>query len=364
MEARTQRLYGRRAAPVRRAWGAALALLLGAASPLGCGAAEPAAPAYHLAAQYPIGGTDTGYDYLKVDAASRRLFVAHGGRIEVLDADTGARLGQVPDVGGVHGIEIVEAQRRAFATAGADRSVVVFDPQSLQVVRRIKYLGIKPDALEYDPASGLLFVANGGATGDVSVIDPVSGAIVDTLDVGGAKLEEITFDGRGRGYVNDEEKSVVHVFDSRTRKPLADWPLAPAEGPTGLAIDRQHHRLFAACGNGLLAVVDADSGKLLQTVAIGPEPDGAAFDPRTGRVFTSNRDATLTVVAERAPGAFAAVQTVVTASGARTIALDAKTGRLFLPTGRFGPAPAPTAAVPEPRAPLIPESFGVVVVAP
>jgi DNA-binding beta-propeller fold protein YncE len=341
------------------------ALLLAALPVAALPAGEAAqAPAYHVVDRHAIGGTDRGYDYLKVDGASRRVFVTHGSRIEVLDADTGARLGEVPGLSGVHGVEIAGPQHIAFATNGADRTVVMFNPATLQVIRKIRYLGEKPDALQYDPASGMLFVVNGGATGDVSVIDPVSGAIVDVIELAGGKLEEIAVDGRGRGFVNDEEKSVVHVIDTRTRKRIDDWPLAPAEGPTGLGIDREHHRLFSACGNRLLAVLDTDTGKLLETVAIGPEPDGAVFDPKSGRVFTSNRDGTMTVLAQGPAGRYASVQTVPTATGARTIALDERTGRLFLPTGRFGTAPAPTPAVPEPRAPLIPESFGIVVVAP
>jgi len=321
-------------------------------------------PAYHVAARYEIGGTDAGYDYLRVDSGSRRLFVAHGHRVEVIDANNGARLGEVANLAGVHGIEIVDRLHVAFATNGTDRTVTMFNPETLQIVKTIKYLGVKPDALQYDPGSELLFVVNGGATGDVSVIDPATGSIVDTADLGGGKLEEIAFDGHGRGFVNDEQKSVIRVFDTRTRKRIAEWPLAPAQEPTGLAIDREHHRLFAACGNRLLAILDSDSGKMLGTVPIGPDPDGAAFDRRSGRIFTSNQDGTLSVVGESSPGNYALQQTVQTAPGARTIALDDKTGRLFLPAGRFGAAPAPTPAEPEPRARLIPESFAVIVVAP
>jgi DNA-binding beta-propeller fold protein YncE len=349
----------------RRAAGFLLAALLSPLLSMPCAAGDAApVPAYHLAARYALGGTDRGYDYLLVDGPDRRLFVTHGGRVEVLDADSGARIGQIGDLAGAHGVEIVAPLHRAFVTSGVDRTVVMFDPATLQVIKRIRYLGEKPDALQYDPSSGMLFVVNGGATGDVSVIDPASGAIVDTIALGGGKLEEIAFDGRGRGFVNDEEHSVIHVIDSHTHRLVADWPLAPAEAPTGLAIDLKRHRLFAACGNGLLAIVDADSGKLLGTAAIGPEPDGAAFDPRTGRVFTSNRDATMTVVGQNAAGAYVPLQTVKTESGARTIAVDESTGRLFLPAARFGPTPAPTPAVPEPRPPLIPESFAIVVVAP
>jgi DNA-binding beta-propeller fold protein YncE len=321
-------------------------------------------PAYHLAARYEIGGTDTAFDYLRVDADSRRLFVAHGSRVDVLDADSGARLGEVGQLASVHGIEIVPRFHMAFASSGADRTVVMFDPQSLKVVKRIKYLGDKPDALQADPASGQLFVVNGGATGDISILDPATGSIVGTIDVAGGKLEEIAFDGAGRGFVNDEEKSVIHVFDTRSLKPIGSWPLAPAERPRGLAIDRERHRLFAACGNRLLAVLDANTGKLLGTAPIGADPDGAAFDPKSGLVFTSNRDKTLSVVGEAAPGRFVLLQTVETGPVARTIALDEKTGRLFLPTGKLGPTPARTAAVPEPHAHLVPGTFAILVVAP
>jgi DNA-binding beta-propeller fold protein YncE len=324
----------------------------------------PPAPAYHVAARYEIGGADAGYDYLRVDGGSRRLFVAHGTRLEVLDADTGARLGQLPNLAGVHGIEIIDRLHIAFATNGTDRTVTMFDPATLKVVKTIKYAGVKPDSLQYDPSSGLLFVVNGGATGDLSVIDPATGAIVGTVDLAGGKLEEIAFDGKGRGFVNDEQKNVVQVFDTKASTLVGAWPLAPAEGPTGLAIDREHHRLFAACGNNLLAIVDTDTGKVVGTAPIGADPDGAAFDRKSGRIFTSNRDGTLTVIGEQSPGHYVVQQTVKTAVGARTIALDDKTGRLFLPAGLFGPAPAPTKAAPEPHAPLIPGSFAIIMVAP
>jgi DNA-binding beta-propeller fold protein YncE len=337
--------------------GAALLTLL-------CAAAVAQGPGYHVAARYEIGGTEPGYDYLRVDGNSRRLFVAHGSRVEVIDADSGIHLGEVTKLAGAHGIEIVDQLHIAFATSGADRTVTMFNPGTLEIVKRIKYLGAKPDALQYDSSSGLLFVVNGGETGDLSVIRPATGSIVDTVDLDGGKLEEMSFDGRGHGFVNDEQKSVVHVFDTRTRKRVAVWPLMPAKGPTGLAIDREHHRLFAACGNRLLAILDSDTGRMLGTVPIGADPDGAVFDRRSGRIFTSNRDGTLSVVGEQSPGHYALQQTVQTAPGARTIALDDRTGRLFLPAGRFGAAPGPTSAEPEPRAPLIPESFAIIVIAP
>jgi len=338
--------------------------LLAAALPLLARSAELAPPAYHVAARYEIGGTDIGYDFLRIDSASRRLFVAHRTRVDVLDADTGARLGEIANLAGVHGVEVVHDLNVAFATNGANRTVTMFNPGTLELIKTIKYAGEKPDALAYDPSSALVFVANGGATGDLTVIDPAKGAIVGTVDLGAGKLEVLAFDGQGRGFVNDEDRSVVHVFDTHTLKPVAKWPLAPGEEPTGLAIDRAHHRLFAACGNERLVVLDTDTGKVVDTVAIGASPDGAAFQAQTGHVFVSNGDGTMTVIGKSSAGRYAVLQTVKTATGARTIDLDESTGRLFLPAGRFGPAPAPTAAVPEPHAPLIPASFAVIVVAP
>jgi DNA-binding beta-propeller fold protein YncE len=339
-----------------------LLTLLGVAS-TAVGAVESGAtPAgYHVIARYEIGGAESGYDYLHVDTASRRLFVAHGTKIEVLDVDSGARLGQLEGLRGVHGVEIVKSPLQAFATNGLDRTVTVFDPVTLQAARTIKYAGVKPDSLQYDAASDKLFVVNGGATGDLTVIDPHTGAIVATVDLAGGKLEQIAFDGSGRGFVNDEEKNAVHVFNTRTLAVIGEWPLSPGEGPTALGIDRIHHRLFSACGNNLMVVVDVDSGRVLDSSPIGADPDGLIFDSASGNIFTSNRDSTLSVLHEKSPGHYAVVQTVKTESGARTIGFDEKTGHIFLPAAKFGPTPAATKEVPEPRAPMVPASFAIVV---
>src|SRR5205814_2294849 len=186
---------------------------------LPAGSAQAATPAaassYHMIAQYPIGGNDTGYDYLRVDALARRVFVAHANRVEVLNVDTGEKVGEIA---GMHGIELIPELGKGYTSNGLDRTVTVFDRDTLKVRRVIRYTGVKPDAIQYDPETRRLFVVNGGATGDVTVIDPVSDAIVDTLDLGGSKLEQIGFDGRGRAFVNDEGQSVVHVFDTHSLK--------------------------------------------------------------------------------------------------------------------------------------------------
>jgi DNA-binding beta-propeller fold protein YncE len=329
-------------------------------APLLLGAATAAAAAeYKVVAHYPIGG-DVRYDYLRVDSAMRRLYVSHGSLVDVLDADTGARLGEVSPMNGIHGIAVVPELRRGFITAGADRTVVMFDLDTLKVLKVIPGLGVKPDAIEYDPQTRQIYVAN-GSSGGITVIDPAKGEIAATIPIEG-KLEGMAFDGNGRLFVNTENKSMIQVVDTHSLEPLAAWPIAPVEGGTGLAIDAAHHRLFSAGGNGRLAVVDSDTGAVVATPAIGDDPDGDAFDPSSGLIFTSNMVGTVSVIHEDSPDSYSVAQTVPTAFGARTIALDAKTGRIFLATGKFLPAPEPTADNPRPRRKGEPGSFEVLVV--
>jgi YVTN family beta-propeller protein len=286
--------------------------------------------------------------------------VAHGNAVDVVNADTGAKIGSVAPAPGVHGIALVPGMGRGFASAATNREVIMFDLATLRTLKVIRYTGIKPDGIEYDPDTKRVYVCNGDS-GDVTAIDPGTGDIVGTVMLGG-KLEAMAFDGKGRMFVNAEDKSVIHVVDTHALELKANWPLAPAEGPTGLAFDRDHDRLFAACGNEKLAVVDSDTGAVVATPSIGRDPDGAAFDPSKGLIFTSNLEGTLSVLHEDSPDAYRTVQTLPTAYGARTIALDPSTGRVFLPSGRFGAAPAPTPADPEPRRPLLANSFEILVV--
>jgi len=336
-----------------------LSAVLAAASVLTAVAAHSAPPAaggYRMIAQFPIGGNDAGYDYLRVDAPTRRVFVAHLNRVEVLNADTGAKLGEISGMHGVHGIEIIPELGKGYTSNGLDRTVTVFDRSTLEVRKVVRYTGVKPDAIQYDPDSRRLYVVNGGASGDVTVIDPASDSIVDTLELGGAKLEQIGFDGRGRAFVNDEGQSVIHVFDTHRLQPAGTWTLGGCEEPTGMAVDRAHHRVFAACGNQKLAVLDSDDGHVVATPAIGSDPDGAVFEPKTQRIFTSNREGTLSVLREASPDRYEALQTLATQPGARTLALDETTGRIYMPTARTGKVPAAGGA-----APILPETFVLLV---
>jgi DNA-binding beta-propeller fold protein YncE len=302
------------------------------------------ARAASVVARFEVGG-EGGYDYIRFDPGTNRLFVAHGTRVEVLDAGTGAKVGTIAPTNGVHGIAIAPEFGHGFITDGADRSVTMFDPRTLAILKVIKYTGAKPDAIEYDPQTKRVFVANGDAKagGDLTVIDARTGSITDTVDLGG-KLEGMAFDGRGHLFVAAEDKALIHVVDTARLARIAQWPLAPGEEPTGMAIDAASHRLFAACANQRLVVLDSDTGRVVATPAIAPDPDGAAFDPGTGRIYASSREGILSVIHEETPDRFSADESVTTAPGARTLTLDPKSHRVFLPTGRFEPgirSPAP-----------------------
>ncbi len=316
---------------------------------------------YGITARFALGSDATGFDYLQVEGATHRLFIARGDRIEVIDTESGKKLGQVMPAPRVHGVALAAEFNHGFTSNALDRSVTMFDLKTLQALRTIKYTGLKPDSIAYDPETKNVFVCNGGGTGDVTVIDAATGAIKAVIELGGAKLEQIALDGRGHGFVNDEGKSAIHVFDTHTLKAVAVWSIAPGESPTGLAIDRAHHRLFASCDNNSLIVVDSDSGAVVANLPIGANPDGTAFDLGTQNVFSANGDGTLTIIHQEAPDKYRVVQNLKTEPNCRTIAVDEQSGRVFLPTAKLGP-PLPPSSEPMPR-PILGETFAIVVVA-
>ncbi|HWW77007.1 MAG TPA: hypothetical protein VNZ44_16520, partial [Pyrinomonadaceae bacterium] len=284
---------------------------------------------------------------------------SHATHVLVVDADTGAVVGDIPDTPGVHGIAVVEDAGKGYVSNGRASTVTVFDLKSLKTLKQIP-VGKNPDAILYDAASGRVFTMNGGGD-DTTAIDVKTDAVAGTLALGG-KPEFAVADGRGRVFVNLEDKSAIAEFDTRRLAVEARWPIAPAEEPSGLAFDRQHRRLFSVGSNRLMAVVDADSGKVVTTVPIGGGVDAAAFDPETGLVFSSNGEGTLTVVHEDSPDRYTVVETVATRRGARTLALDPKTHRVYLVTAEFGPPPAPTPERPRPRPSIVPGTFTLLVV--
>jgi YVTN family beta-propeller protein len=319
--------------------------------------ARAAGPGYHRLRQVVLGG-DGGWDYLAVDADARRLYLTRGSRVQVLDADTLKTVGEIAGTDGVHGVAFAPELGRGFASAGKAGAVVIFDLKTLKTLSTVP-AGKNPDAILYEPATKRVFAFNGKSQ-DATVIDAAGGAVAGTIPVGG-KPEFAAADGKGTVYVNVEDTGELLAIDAAAMAVKSRWPLAPCAEPTGLAIDAAGGTLFAACGSRTMAVVDAASGKVVASPAIGGHPDAAAFDAGTGYAFSSNGDGTLTVVARGKDGAYASAQTVKTRKGARTMALDPKTHRVFLVTADFGPAPAPTADQPHPRPSVVPGSFALLV---
>jgi len=321
-------------------------------------AGTAAAQEYQVAKRAKLGG-EGGWDYLTVDDTARRLYVSRSSHVMVLDADTLQVVGDIPDTAGVHGIAIAAELGKGFTSNGRADTLTVFDTQTLKATGEVK-AGANPDAILYDTFTKRVFAFN-GRSGDVTVVDAKTGAVAATIPIGG-KLEFGQTDGKGRVFVNVEDKNEIAELDAKGMKVLARWPIAPCEEPTGLALDAAHRLLFSVCGNGLMAVVDADTGKVVATLPIGAGSDGAAFDPTTQNAFSSNGEGTLSVVHESAPDKFAVVQTVKTQRSARTITLDPKTGSLLLPAAELGPAPAATPGQPRPRPTVVPGTFALLVV--
>ncbi|HKE00681.1 MAG TPA: YncE family protein [Planctomycetota bacterium] len=299
---------------------------------------KPAAAEYRVQKTLEVGGPGR-WDYVWVDAEARRLYVPRSTRVAVLDADSGKALGEIPDTPGVHGVAIAAKAGLGFTSNGKDGSVTVFEVKSLKPVERIT-AGRNPDAILFDPSSERVFVFNGGSK-DATVFPAAAteGRPRETKTIPlGAKPEFAVADGAGRVYVNLEDTSELAAIDAKTLEVKSRWPLTPGTGPTGLAIDAKTRRLFAACDNRTLVVLDADSGKVVGHVATGEGTDGAAFDPSTGCAFVSNGEGTLTVVHEDSPVAFTVVQNVKTLRGARTIGLDPTTHALFLPATKGPPS--------------------------
>ncbi len=309
--------------------------------------------------RFEVGG-DGWWDYATVDPAGGRLYLAHGTRVEVLDL-AGHRVGALAGFRGVHGIALAPALDRGFASDGGADQVVIFRLSTLERIGAVATAG-NPDAIVFDPATGRVFAMDGRGEA-ATVIDAASGEVVATLPLGG-KPEFAVVDGRGRLYVNIEDTGELVAVDTRAPRVLARWPLAPLRSPTGLAIDVARGRLFAVGANRTMVIVAADTGRVVAVLPIGARVDGAAFDPASGRAYASCGDGTLAVVERREPEDYAVVGQVKTRRGARTVALDPSTHRLYLPTAELGPAPPPSPGAPPPRPVIRAGSFEVLVVGP
>ena len=323
--------------------------------------ADESKPGYHLIKRYDIGGGDgkTEYwDYITFDETSGRLYLSHNTEITVVDAASGRVVGTVSDVKRGHGIALVTDLGRGYISSGGTNEVVVFDVTTLKVIARIK-VGGNPDCIIYDPASSHIFAMN-GETNSASVIDPVKESVLATVPLGG-RPEFAVADGRGMIYDNIEDKNEVVALDTRSLTIKNRWPIAPAAGATAMAMDKEHRRLFIGGRNKVFAIMNADNGQVVQTFPIGAGVDANIYEASSGLVFSAMRDGTLYLFHEDSPDKFSQVEIVHTQLGARNIAIDPKTHKLFSDTVDFGAAPAPTAAQPNPQPSPVPGTFHLLV---
>ncbi len=323
------------------------------------GAAQAAdTPHYHITHQVSLPG-DEGWDYLSYDQARHRLFVSHGTRVLVLDADQLTVAAEIADTPGVHGIALADDLGRGYVSAGRSGSVVVFDLHTLARLKDIKVTGENPDAILYDPATHRVFTFNGRGR-NATAIDARTDEVLGTIPLD-AKPEFAATDGKGRVYVNLEDRNSLAALDPQKVALRSVWPLSGCEEPSGLAIDARHGHLMPVCGNKVMVVVDATSGKLLGTAPIGAGVDAAAFDPGTDLAFASCGEGVLTVVRIGSSGRPEVVESVTTQRGARTLALDLEKHRVFLVTADFSPPPPASVQQPHPRPAIVPGSVRLLV---
>ena len=290
--------------------------------------------------QYPVikkislPGTG-GWDYVTIDDNARRVYIAHATQVDVIDADSYEPVGVIPNTLGAHGVAVASEFGRGYITAGKADAVIIFDLKTLKKIGEVK-VGKKPDAIIYDPATKHIF-ANNGESDSTTVINAQDGKVVATIPLGGGP-EFAAADGKGNVYINDEEKNEMVRIDSNQNKVLAHWPLAPCTGPASLAIDAASHRLFAGCRGKSMAVVDADSGKVVANIPVGDHVDSTIYDPSNKRVFNSTGDGHVYVFVQDGPDKYTLLETVTTVPKSKTMGVDMKTHRLWIPSledGKF-----------------------------
>ena len=316
-------------------------------------APPPGASGYKVIKTVPIGG-EGGWDYVYVDSAARRVYISRGTHTVVMDADTYAIVGDIPETQGVHGIAIASDLGRGFTSNGRSNDVTIFDLKTLKPIGNAK-TDKNPDAIVYDPVSKRVFTFNGGGK-NATVINAADGTVAGTLALAG-RPEFAAADGKGSVFVNIEDTSELVQIDSQKVGETHRWPPAPCKSPSGLSMDAKNRRLYAVCDDKVSVVVNADTGKVVATPAIGDGPDAAAFDSGTSDFFASCGEGVLTVIHEDSPDKFTVVENVPTKRTARTMGLDSKTHNIFMPAADFDP-PAPG----ERRGKMKPDSFVIVVV--
>ena len=312
---------------------------------------------YHVQNRISIPGNGS-WDYLSVDEPTATLFVSHGNEMDVIDLkDNNKLIAIVKDLKGMHGIALVKELDMGYISNGKDNSVTVIDLETYEFVKNIKITEKNPDAILYDSFSHKVFTFNGGSS-DVTVLDVNKLSVVGTIQLPG-KPEFAVTDKKGKVFVNIEDKNSICVIDVNTLKVEKTWSIAPGKSPSGLAIDIENHRLFSVCDNKLMVMVDAETGKVVSTIKIGKNVDGVEFDPVLKRIYTSNGEGTMTVIQQKNADSYSVLENFPTQKGARTIAINSKTHKIYLPTAEYNPAPKPSNENPKPRAIIKPGSFKV-----
>jgi YVTN family beta-propeller protein len=313
---------------------------------------------YHLIKEIPVGG-DGGWDALTVDSAAQRLYVSHAARVVVIDLAKDQVAGEITNTPGVHGIAVAPKLNRGFTSNGRENKVSIVDLKTLQTLSKVD-TGTNPDAIFFEPGQNEVYAFNGRGQ-SATVIDAKSGKVVATIPLGGKPEFAEADPGAHRVFNNLEDKSEVAVIDTKTHQVTNHWAIAPGEEASGIAIDVKHHRLFLGCGNKLMVMMDSTSGKVVATVPIGQGVDGSAFDLETQLAFASCGDGTTTIAREDPPDKLTVVQTLKTERGARTMALDPKTHKIYLPAAQFEPQPEQAAGSPRQRPKMIPGTFKILV---
>ena len=321
-------------------------------------ASAPGEELYHSAGQIPIGG-EGGWDILTIDSAARRLYLSQATKVVIVDLKKNAVAGEIADTPGVHAFVAVPEVQRGFSSNGKESKSSVVDLTTLKTISKID-TGQNPDAVVYEPRHGEIYVFN--HTGNsVTVIDAKAATVSATIQLGGSPEFAVVDEDAGRVYCNIEDKSEVAVIDVSKHDVIARWSLAPGEEPSGIALDARHHRLFAGCHNNMMVMVDTQTGKVIANVPIGRGVDGCAFDDSTQLAFASCGDGTTTVAKEEGPDKLTVAQVLKTERGARTMALDPKTHRIYLPTAQFQPAPSPSPGASPGRPTIVPNTLKLLV---
>jgi len=321
-------------------------------------ASAPGEELYHSAGQIPIGG-EGGWDILTIDSAARRLYLSQATKVVIVDLKKNAVAGEIADTPGVHAFVAVPEVQRGFSSNGKESKSSVVDLTTLKTISKID-TGQNPDAVVYEPRHGEIYVFN--HTGNsVTVIDAKAATVSATIQLGGSPEFAVVDEDAGRVYCNIEDKSEVAVIDVSKHDVIARWSLAPGEEPSGIALDARHHRLFAGCHNNMMVMVDTQTGKVIANVPIGRGVDGCAFDDSTQLAFASCGEGTTTVAKEEGPDKLTVAQVLKTERGARTMALDPKTHRIYLPTAQFQPAPSPSPGASPGRPTIVPNTLKLLV---